>query len=153
MNWHMWPVIGTALAAIALYVLERRRVVRGKRERALQTFRWRADDRDRAVQFGQDMFAKTGHPYFDPANYDSHWEYAEAVREHLDLPWLCDIEVGTATAMRDGLRHRVARLRVEDYVTPTLLCNPDLVQSRIDAGDLPVTCVRCLAKEQDEDGA
>lgn len=152
MNDGLLVCIGMTIGVVVLFVLERRRAARHRRQRALQTLKWRADDRNTAVEFGKGMFYETGDPALDPEAYDSYWEYASVVREHLGLSDLCEIEAGTATALIDGVRHRVARLHIEGITTPTLLCNPDRMQSRVDWAGSPVTCLRCLAKEAD-DGA
>lgn len=144
-------VIALAFLFGAMFVIHRRDIARSQRKRALQVLGWRADERDRAAQFGKDMFAKTGDPDYDPDNYDSTWEYAQAMRDSVELTreWV-DIDVSPTTVERDGVRHRVARLVINGFSVPTLLCNPDLLQSRVDKGERQVTCLRCLTKEMDE---
>lgn len=153
MNDGWLVVLGMVLGTVVLFIVERRRRKRERREHNFTRFRWRADDRDRAVHFGREIFAKTGDPYLDPESYDSTWEYAQAVRAHCEISRdLCEIEIATSTVEHDGMRHRVAKLVIEELSTPTLLCNPDLLQSRVNRDDRPVTCLRCLMKEQDGGG-
>jgi hypothetical protein len=146
----LWPVVVIMAIAIVMFVRERRHTMRERHERVMQVYGWRRGDRDRAVKFGKDMFASSGDPYLDPDAYDSEWEYAEGVREHLDLPQICDIETGRRTATDSGgVRHRIAVLCIEDLRIATLLCNPDVLQTRTDPAGHAVTCLLCIMKEHD----
>lgn len=140
------------LVAFLWYAVREHRVMKRRhaRRRAAfnkKRFQWRVDDRDNAVEHGKALFASTGDPRYDPENYDSTWEYAAVVRAFFTLDAPVDVIIVARTVVIDGACHRAVMLRTEELLVPSLLCNPDLMQPRVDDVDRPVTCLRCLAKE------